>query len=278
LLRQNVTVDSTLASGTAQILSGGSAALPGAIDLDGGTRTFTVYNGSAASDLLISASIQSSGAIIKADTGTLTLTGANTFTGATTINAGTLEAGAAGALGSTSGITVNSGGTLLLSGSGDRIGNTVPLELAGGIFNTGGLSETLGTLTLTDDSIIDFGTGASTLTFADSTNLWMSGKTLSIWNWSGSPVSGGGTDQLRFASNGLNTNQLAKINFYSGAGTGQLSITPQFATNGFVSFGEVVPVPEPSSIATVMGLLGLIGWRERRKARAARSAERRAMA
>ena len=93
------------------------------------------------------------------------------------------------------------------------------------------------------------------------------------------PVSGGGIDQLRFANNGLNTSQLSQISFYSDSGVTQLSITPQFSANGFVGgFGEVTPVPEPSTVATVMGLLGLVGWRERRKARQSRAAERRAMA
>ena len=44
-----------------------------------------------------------------------------------------------------------------------------------------------------------------------------------------------------------------------------------------IQFGgqfEIVPVPEPSSVATAMVLLGLIGWRERRKERQARRAER----
>ena len=266
LLKQDVTVDNTLTSGTAQILSGGSAALAGGIDMNGGTRTFRVNNGSAASDLLISASLQN-GAIIKADTGTLTLTGNNTFTGATTINAGTLEAGAAGALGATGSVVVNAGGTLLLSGTGDRVNDAAAMTLAGGTLDAAGLSETFGTLTLTDDSIIDFGTGASTLNFADSTGLWTTGKTLNIWNWSGTPVAGGGADQLRFASNGLNAGQRAQINFFSDAGVTQLSLTASFPANGFVSFGEVVPVPEPSSVATVLGLLGLVAWRERRIAR-----------
>ena len=277
LLKQDVTVDNTLTSGTAQILSGGSAALAGGIDMNGGTRTFRVNNGSAASDLLISASLQN-GAIIKADTGTLTLTGNNTFTGATTINAGTLEAGAAGALGATGSVVVNAGGTLLLSGTGDRVNDAAAMTLAGGTLDAAGLSETFGALTLTDDSIIDFGTGASTLSFADSTGLWTTGKTLNIWNWSGTPVAGGGADQLRFASNGLNAGQLAQINFFSDAGVTQLSLTASFPANGFVSFGEVIPVPEPSSVATVLGLLGLVAWRERRKSSQARRESRKVSA
>ena len=47
LLKQDVTVDSTLTSGTAQILSGGVAALAGSIDMNGGTRTWSVNNGSS---------------------------------------------------------------------------------------------------------------------------------------------------------------------------------------------------------------------------------------
>ncbi len=223
----------------------------------------------------------SGGGLVKVGNGTQTLTGTNTFTGSTIISGGTLEAGAAGALGSTSSITVNTGGTLLLSGSGNRINdNTTTFTLAGGTLNTGGLSETLGALTLSSDSIIDFGSGSSILTFADSSfSTWSGSFRLSIYNWSGNTLTGGGTDQLRFLNNGLTAAQLGRIDFYSGTTPGtKLSITPSFSANGFVGgAGEVVPVPEPSSVATVIGLLGLVGWRERRKARLAREVERRAM-
>ena len=92
------------------------------------------------------------------------------------------------------------------------------------------------------------------------------------------PVAGGGADRLRFASNGLNAGQLAQINFFSDAGVTQLSLTASFPANGFVSFGEVVPVPEPSSVATVLGLLGLVAWHERRKSSQARRESRKVSA
>ena len=56
-----------------------------------------------------------------------TLSSSNTYTGATTVSTGTLNVATNGALGNgntgTSGITVNSGGTLLLSNNGatDRV-------------------------------------------------------------------------------------------------------------------------------------------------------------
>ena len=136
--------------------------------MNGGTRTFDISNGSASTDLLISTEI-ANGALTKTGAGTLTLTGSNTFTGVTTVNAGTLEAGAAGALGATASVAVNNGGTLLLSGSGNRVNDSAPVTLTDGTFNTGGLSETVGTLTLSATStlaIIDMGAGISLLTFA----------------------------------------------------------------------------------------------------------------
>src|SRR5205814_8656366 len=61
-------------------------------------------------------------ALVKSGAGSLTVSGTNTFSGSTTINAGKLiVAGSAGAaLASTSSVTVNSSGTLML-GANDQI-------------------------------------------------------------------------------------------------------------------------------------------------------------
>jgi autotransporter-associated beta strand protein len=263
LLRQDVTVDGTLTAGTAQILNSGAAAFAGRIDMNGDTRIWAVNNGSAAVDLLVSASIQN-GALTKTDAGTMKLTGTNTFTGATNIGGGTLEAGGPGTLSATANVVVNIGGTLLLSGSGARINDSANFTLAGGTFRTAGLTETVGALTLSANSIIDFGTGASanSLIFADSSALSESWTgTLSIYNWTGSPFVGGGPDHLFFGTNGsgLSGDQLDQISFFSGPGTGFLG------TGGILGNGEIVPVPEPTGTSVALALLGLIGWRERRK-------------
>ncbi|MDQ6623725.1 MAG: PEP-CTERM sorting domain-containing protein, partial [Verrucomicrobiota bacterium] len=210
------------------------------------------------------------------------LTGNNTFTGTTTINAGTLNAAVTGALGSTSGITVNSGGTLLLSNAAtnDRINNAASMTLnANGsstvAFSTGGLSEHgtnnndagIGAVTLQSSSIIDLGTGSSILAFANSSGqvlAWGTGKILSIYNWSGTPITGGGTDQVYFGNStgGLLPNQLLEIQFYSGFGTGAYTLGAMQLGDG-----EIVPlpIPEPSTWAAGALVLALLGWRQRRR-------------
>jgi autotransporter-associated beta strand protein len=82
--------------------------------------------------------IAGGGALTKADTGTLLLSGVNTYTGATNINGGTLQLGAANSISSSSAVTVASGATFDLNSKADAIGS---LAGAGNV--------TLGTATLT---------------------------------------------------------------------------------------------------------------------------------
>ncbi len=87
----------------------------------GGTSTLTVNPANGVSTTFAGVIAGTNGgaqgnmALQKSGLGTLTLTGTNTYSGSTTVGAGTLTAsGSSGsALGSTSSVTVNSGGTLL---------------------------------------------------------------------------------------------------------------------------------------------------------------------
>ena len=226
------------------------------------------------------------GNIAKSGAGSVVLTGANTYTGTTAINAGTLNLDnnntTTARLAGTSGITVNSGGTLLLSQSGgtasnDRINDSATMTLNGGTFNSGGLSEHgasnntagIGAVTLQSSSIIDMGNVASIIAFANSlaqAASWI-GSTISIYDWSGIPVTGNGTDQLYFGSDstGLSLAQLADFQFYSGFGTG--AFTPGAA---ILTTGEVVPlspVPEPSTWLAAALALGAVAYTQRRRLR-----------
>jgi hypothetical protein len=172
--------------------------------------------------------------------------GSGTANGYTTVSAGILK------LSKTAGVTaiangsliINSGGTLQL-GAANQIGDAVPMTLAGGTFQTAGFSEQLGTLTLTANSVIDLGTGASVLKFAASGGVgWTASTTLTVTNWNGS-ITGGGADQVIFgaSSSGLAPGQIALVSFASPAGfpAGTYAAT-------ILSTGEIVPQSVPPTI------------------------------
>ncbi len=87
--------------------------------------------------------------------GTLFLTASNTYSGTTLISGGLLDLADAGAISSTTGMTL-AGGTLLLDNTlvnnPARLSNTVPVTLSGGELsltgNTAGSIQTIGTLSL----------------------------------------------------------------------------------------------------------------------------------
>jgi len=276
LLRNDIYVDASLTSGTAQILNGGALANPGFIDMDGGIRTYDINNGLASSDMRISARIQNGG-MTKTNTGTLELTGDNTFADSTTIdtNGGTLLANGVNTLGGTSDITVNSGGTLLLDGADGRVNDSANIILNGGVLSIAGVSgslsnatEQMGVLTLTANSAIFFGSGdTNRLIFTD---FVMNGFTLAVYGWSGfiyapyetvdhGPAS---QDRIEFLNNPvLSGTDLGNISFYND--TGAWIGTALEVDDG--PYFEIVPVPEPSTVIGALGLVGLVGYRERRR-------------
>lgn len=232
-------------------------------DLAQGT-TITVDNGSAATDLDISAAISGSTAkITKNGAGTLQYSGSasNTYTGQTIVNGGTLtlaKTGGATAIAGSS-IVVNSGGTLLLGGA-NQINNNTNLTLNGGTFSTGattGFAENLGTLTLSSNSIIDLGTGVHLLEFDNSSALTWTG-TLTIYGWVGSAGNAGTQGQIFFGNNqfGLNASQLAQISF-DGFGAGAK----------LLGSGQLVPiaVPEAEAVLAAFLICGAVVWIERRR-------------
>jgi autotransporter-associated beta strand protein len=271
---------STINAGTVVINSASSLGnTSGGLTLNAGTlkvatgftTTRTITLGDAASTIsvdpaqtfTVGTAIGGTGSLTKAGTGTLTLTAANTFSGQTTVTSGTLSANADSALGSTTKITVNTGGSLLLGAStagSNRIGNSAEIALAGGTFDTGGFSETVGKLTLSASSTLNFGSGPSLLTFDGTSSLGSS--TLTILNWTGVIGAAGGTDRLLFDNSsfvgGTSTNQIL-------FNIGGAYYTADFKTidgNTVEAVAGMSVVPEPSTIFAV-GLLGLlIGWRE----------------
>jgi autotransporter-associated beta strand protein len=214
--------------------------------------------------------------------GTATLSQANTYTGATTINSGTLKAAVSNAMGGTTSVAVNSGGTLLL-GASSAIKSTAAMTLNGGTFEAGGFSQGssngttatsgLGALTLSANSTLDFNTGTgatigehNVIAFS-SVGTFTTGVTLTIDDWDGSYGSAdgsaaGSSDDALYIGGALSMAQLADIQFYNAA-NGKDYAAAQ-AGNGEV-YGTLTVVPEPSTIFAALALFGFVGYRERRR-------------
>lgn len=247
----------------------------GLIKNSGTASTLTLGNGDGSGSYAGSISNLGTIALVKDGAGTQTLTANNSYTGATTINAGVLELANNGgvALSSTSAITVNNSGTLLMSANNQvNLATTPPITLAGGKIDAGGFSQGnsstqigLGAVSLTSNSIIDL-TATSLLHFANSSaNTWTG--TVSIYNWSGTPLLGNGTEEILFGTNALSLTvaQLGQINFYSDSGStflGNAIFAPDLD-------GEIIPfmtpVPEPSTWAAAALALGAVLWTTRRR-------------
>jgi Passenger-associated-transport-repeat len=199
----------------------------GNINGSGGTLTGSSYGVQSGS---ISAKLGGSAALTKSMAGTVILTGANTYTGGTNVNEGILQLDASNVLPDTGTVTL-AGGNLRLNGVQEG--------------TTGAAGA--GALDLTSNSIIDLASTSLIHFLASGGQSWSG--TLSIYNWSGTPVTGGGAEQILFGTNtstaSLTQAQLDQISFYSGSGTGFLG-TGSWAT---VGNGEIVPtaIPEPGT-------------------------------
>ncbi|MEI8294883.1 MAG: autotransporter-associated beta strand repeat-containing protein [bacterium] len=220
------------------------------LDADG---NFNVLNPGATLD--ISTVMTGTKSLTKTGNGTLILGANNTYTGATIMKSGTLKANATNALGATNVINVQ-GGSLLVAAS-ETINDKANIVMGNAILQLSGkdITEHIGALTLTGNSVIDVkelqGTNNS-LYFASSylQQGWAKNTSLSIWNWDFS-----GTDHIYFGtdSQGLSENQLQQIFFYSDFGN-------SFIGNALISnTGEITTIPEAqTTIAAILILLGSI--------------------
>jgi len=189
--------------------------------------------------------VSGSSSITKTGAGDLVLSGNddNTFSGGLTVNAGTVTLDKSAGTDAIASDIILNGGTLVL-GADNQIADSSGLTLAGGTLQMNGFSDTLGTLTLSGDSVIDFAGGDSVLTFSDFN--YVSGS-LEIWNWDGEFADGGGNDQILFDS--PFSSNLNQIRFYRDDGSDLIEWPTGFTGN------ELLPIPETSTFLQGMIIL-----------------------
>jgi autotransporter-associated beta strand protein len=257
---------STLALGDSQSVASLSGTSGSTVNLDASTLTI---NGSATTTY--SGGISGTGNLVKNGTGTQTLAGATTFTGNTTVNSGTLKADAANALANTSQVVLNNGGSFLVTAE-NAVNDDAAIHLNGGrMAMSGNFNETVGALTLSANSTLDFSGFVGTLRFG-SIASWAAGANLAIWNWSGRTEYGTNygtypnSSNLVFTNNATLTNNLANISFYSDSGI--TSIGSGFE-RGFTGGGtEIIAVPETETYFYAVALLaGIVIQYLRRRAK-----------
>jgi len=224
------------------------------------------------------------GSLIKAGTGTLNFTGTGSYTGATQVNAGSLLV--SGLL-STTDVTVNAGG--LLGGLGGLLQGNVTVASSGtispgnfggvGTLTVGSLSLAAGSRTLmgitgVSSSLYDqlVGTGTGGLTYGGNLDLVLSGSyaTGTTWNLFSNFLTKNGD----FAGVGLTaTGEYAGLTFTNASGVWKSTTT---ANNQYLEFtqstGNLVVVPEPSTIAMTLAGLACGGWQVARRRRRLRQA------
>jgi autotransporter-associated beta strand protein len=133
---------------------------------------------------------------IKNGSGTFIIKNTNTYIGTTTINEGTLKLGSTNTLPTTRALVIN-----------------------GGTLNTGGFSQTVASISITDNSTMIMPSSVHTLT-ATAIGTFTAGKTLTINGWEGTYTAPGATatkGKIIINGTALNATILSQIKFYNAA-------------------------------------------------------------
>jgi fibronectin-binding autotransporter adhesin len=227
---------------------GAGAAQGAALFIGGGGATIGVSSGNAQT---YANDIAGAGGVIKTGAGTLTLTSTNTYAGGTSINGGTLNAGSAGALGTTGTISFG-GGTLQYSAANQTNYSTRFSTAADQAYSidTNGQNVTFATaLTSVNGTLAKLGSGTLTLsganTYSGATTinggtLALSGATGSVANSSGVALATGATFDISGLTNG-GTSVVSLGDTAAGqAGTVNLGANGLTVSNANASFGGVI--------------------------------------
>ena len=160
--------------------------------------------------------------------------------------------------------TITVAGTMGL-GAANKISDASNVNMKGGTFRTGsaaGNSETVGTLTLSDNSTITLGTGSHNLNFAASNAAsWTGGKVLTVTGWQGAYDGTTGTSGKIFTGSSaeLSAGKLAQIRF-AHPSNGNTYTATQLSTGEFVPATVALPIELLSFKATLKNNVVELHW------------------
>ena len=231
---------------------------------------FTVADGAASTDLLVSAAItQNAGLAVgltKAGAGLMQLTGLNSYAGVTTISNGILSIASSANLGSaaaTNSIAIN-GGTLQDTGAGVNLGTNRSVAIGGSgatiSVTTGSDLNISGAISGAGNTLTKTGAGVLKITGAQTYGtLTTSAGTTDVYTAVGTGTS---TVNANATTNFSTSQTLAALNIGAGAVVTFGALPPPFAGDGGKFAAGVVP--EPGSIGLLMvGALGILSRRRR---------------
>ena len=287
----NITYRSGL--GTGSVGLNGQYTISANIATGNAARNFTIGDGSATEDLVISGAISGSGTITKQGLGTLVFSGANSYSGQVNIEQGTLKLGANNTLpdavanvvqlginGSTTGVVLD------INGRTDTVG---PLRLngaSGGTLSTAGLTHSIidsaggGILTLGNTFNVFASIGANQYgqaTISANLNTGNAIRNLNVEDSTGTPIDLLVSGTISGAGNGFNkigagTVALSNVNTYSGdtrTGEGVILVQNNLAlqnsaldaasgTTGTVTLGTGITTPTFGGLKGTRNLISVI--------------------
>ena len=229
-------INSAVQADTAMVIqnnTSSSLAVNGAVNTNGNSVSFT---GSGA--VTVAGVVSGTGSLTQGGTGSTTLTATNTYSGGTTLSSGTLNANAAGALGT--GTLTLQGGTLTSTAS---ISNAITLAgntTLSGTTTTGAMTQTGGSYTL---NMAGNATHSGTIALAASGSTSVQNLSVEVDSGTASlngVISNGGTTANGLYKEGAGTLSLGAVNTYTGttqvdAGTLTLGVSNAIASGSAVN-------------------------------------------
>ena len=205
-----------------------------------------VFKHNSTLDQTVSGVIGGTGAVVKDNTGTLTLSGANTYSGGTTVDGSTLKLTGSGRIGN-GGLTVNNGGTFSIANDDfNSLGGAITVN-EGGTLSTdstgGGNAHNIGAITLNGGTLSSSGNTWSEGNWILNGDVTVGGSALStISGLAVGSKSGGGTYNVADSVAGAGTDLLVsaeiKLGSLTKTGTGTMELTGTGSYTGDTTVSE----------------------------------------